>query len=41
MLIKESEERLQLSLEGSGDGLWDWKILTDEVYLSDRRVPRF
>jgi PAS domain S-box-containing protein len=30
----ESEERLQLALEASGDGLWDWKIAAEEVYFS-------
>ncbi len=34
--LQESEERLQLALEGSGDGLWDWKIFTNEIYLSQR-----
>ncbi len=29
-----SEERLQMALEASGDGLWDWNIETGEIYLS-------
>ncbi len=32
----ESEERWSFALEGSGDGVWDWDIVTDEVIFSIR-----
>lgn len=31
---RASEQRLQMALEGSGGGMWDWNIATDEDYLS-------
>ncbi len=34
--LKFSEERLQLALESTEDGLWDWDITTGECYFSPR-----
>ncbi|NEU80648.1 PAS domain-containing protein, partial [Nostoc sp. UIC 10630] len=34
--LRDSEERLQMALEGSGGGLWDWNIVTNEDYLSSQ-----
>ena len=33
--IKESEERLKLSLWGSGDEMWDWNIAKGKIYRSN------
>ncbi|MRX28057.1 EAL domain-containing protein [Kangiella sp. HZ709] len=33
--LAESEERLKLSLWGSGDELWDWNIQSGELFLSN------
>jgi diguanylate cyclase (GGDEF)-like protein/PAS domain S-box-containing protein len=33
--IQKSEERLKLSLWGSGDEMWDWNITTGKIYRSN------
>ncbi len=34
--LRESEQRWSFALEGAGDGVWDWKVGSDEAFLSKR-----
>jgi diguanylate cyclase (GGDEF)-like protein/PAS domain S-box-containing protein len=34
--LAESEERLALALRGANDGLWDWDVRAERLYLSPR-----
>lgn len=39
--LLESEERWKFALEGAGDGVWDWDIKNNHVYLSNRWKEMF
>jgi PAS domain S-box-containing protein len=32
--LRESEDRWQFALEGSGDGVWDWNTVSNKVFFS-------
>lgn len=36
LALREAEERWKFALEGAGDGVWDWDLLSNTFYMSRR-----
>ena len=34
--LRESRERFELAINGAGEGIWDWNIQSDQLYISKK-----
>ena len=34
--LRANEERLSVALQGSGQGMWDWELSSDEIFFDER-----